>query len=168
MNENKACNLSFSEIKELINLVAEKNLGKFEMKLDDCKILIEGKKEKEKVMQSSDVVNSSQCSQPSQMAAASAAVEDGTVAAVAISTKAEVCGNAVKAPIIGTFYLTPAPDKEPFVKVGQTVKKGDVIMIIESMKLMNEIQSEFDGVVTQILVENGKPVEFDQTIMIIS
>lgn len=166
MNENKACNLSFSEIKELINLVAEKNLGKFEIKLDDCKILIEGKKEK--VVQSSSMVSSSQCSQPVQMAAASAVTEDGAAAAVAVTTKPEVCGNAVKAPIIGTFYITPAPDKEPFVKVGQTVKKGDVIMIIESMKLMNEIQSEFDGTVTEILVENGKPVEFDQTIMIIS
>ena len=167
MNENKACNLSFSEIKELINLVAEKNLGKVEIKLDDCKILIEGKKER--VVQSSGMINSSQCSQPAQMAAASAVTEDGTAAAaVAVTTKPEVCGNAVKAPIIGTFYLTPAPDKEPFVKVGQKVKKGDVIMIIESMKLMNEIQSEFDGTVTEILVENGKPVEFDQTIMIIS
>lgn len=166
MNENKACNLSFSEIKELINLVAEKNLGKVEIKLDDCKILIEGKKER--VVQSSGMINSSQCSQPAQMAAASAVTEDGAAAAVAVTTKPEVCGNAVKAPIIGTFYLTPAPDKEPFVKVGQKVKKGDVIMIIESMKLMNEIQSEFDGTVTEILVENGKPVEFDQTIMIIS
>lgn len=165
MNENKNNNLSFSEIKELINLVADKNLGKFEVKYDNYKISIEGKKEK--VIQPAGMNNSSQCSQPA-LAAASAVSEEGTAAAVAVTTKSEPCGNIVKAPIIGTFYEAPAPDKEPFVKVGQKVKKGDVIMIIESMKLMNEIQSEFDGVVTEVLVENGTAVEFDQAIMIIN
>ncbi|MCH5194521.1 MAG: acetyl-CoA carboxylase biotin carboxyl carrier protein [Oscillospiraceae bacterium] len=76
-------------------------------------------------------------------------------------------GNVVKAPIVGTFYAASAPDKPPFVKVGQQVKKGDVLMIIESMKLMNEVQSDFDGTVTEILVKNGDPVEYDQPIMII-
>lgn len=78
-----------------------------------------------------------------------------------------VSGNVVKAPIVGTFYAASAPDKPPFVTVGQQVKKGDVIMIIESMKLMNEVQSEFDGTVAEILVKNGEAVEFDQPIMII-
>lgn len=76
-------------------------------------------------------------------------------------------GNVVKSPIVGTYYSAPSPDKAPFVKVGDAVKKGDVIMIIESMKLMNEIQSDFDGTVKEILVENGAAVEFDQPIMII-
>lgn len=76
-------------------------------------------------------------------------------------------GNAVKAPIVGTFYSKPAPEKEPFVKVGDTVKKGDVIMIIESMKLMNEVTSEFDGQVKEILVKDGEAVEYDQPVMII-
>ena len=76
-------------------------------------------------------------------------------------------GNVVKSPVVGTYYSAPAPDKDPFVKVGSTVKKGDVIMIIESMKLMNEIQSEFDGTVKEILVRNGDAVEYDQPIMII-
>lgn len=79
----------------------------------------------------------------------------------------EISGNIVKAPIVGTFYAAPSPDKPPFVKVGDEVRKGDVIMIIESMKLMNEIQSDFDGVVDKILVDDGQPVEFDQPIMII-
>lgn len=78
-----------------------------------------------------------------------------------------VSGNVVKAPIVGTFYSAPSPDKPPFVKVGQQVKKGDVIMIIESMKLMNEVQSDFDGTVAEILVKNGEAVEYDQPIMII-
>lgn len=76
-------------------------------------------------------------------------------------------GNLVKAPIVGTFYAASAPDKPPFVSVGQSVKKGDVLMIIESMKLMNEVQSEFDGIVTEIMVENAQAVEFDQPIMVI-
>ena len=76
-------------------------------------------------------------------------------------------GNVVKSPIVGTFYASPAPDKESFVKVGQKVKKGDVLFIIESMKLMNEVQSEFDGVVSQIYVKSGDGVEYGQPIMII-
>lgn len=76
-------------------------------------------------------------------------------------------GNVVKAPIVGTYYSAPAPDKPPFVKVGQKVRKGDTLMIIESMKLMNEVQSEFDGEVREIIAKNGEAVEFDQPIMII-
>ena len=83
------------------------------------------------------------------------------------SEAAAVSGNVVKSPIVGTFYAAPSPDKPAFVKVGDEVKKGDVIMIIESMKLMNEIQSDFDGVVEQILVSDGQAVEYDQPIMII-
>lgn len=78
-----------------------------------------------------------------------------------------VSGNIVKAPLVGTFYAASAPDKPPFVTVGKRVKKGDVLMIIESMKLMNEVQSDFDGVVEEILVSNGQAVEYDQPIMII-
>ena len=76
-------------------------------------------------------------------------------------------GNLVKSPIVGTFYASPAPDKPPFVSVGARVKKGDVVMIIESMKLMNEIQSPFDGVVADILVKDGEAVEYDQPVMVI-
>lgn len=76
-------------------------------------------------------------------------------------------GNVVKSPIVGTFYAAPSPDKPAFVQVGDSVKKGDVIMIIESMKLMNEVQSDFDGIVEKILVSDGQAVEYDQPIMII-
>ena len=76
-------------------------------------------------------------------------------------------GRTIKAPMVGVFYAAASPEANPFVKTGDTVKKGDVIMIIESMKLMNEVQSEFNGVVEKILVSNGQAVEFDQPIMII-
>ena len=68
--------------------------------------------------------------------------------------------NIVKSPMVGTFYAKPSPDAEPYVKVGDTVKKGDILCIIEAMKLMNEIESEYDGVVTEILIEDGKPVDY--------
>lgn len=71
----------------------------------------------------------------------------------------------VKAPIIGTFYSCPSPDKPPFVEVGSKVKVGDVLFIIESMKLMNEVKSEFDGIVDKILVESGDSVEYGQPII---
>ena len=86
----------------------------------------------------------------------------------ASATSAPVTGGkAVKAPIVGTFYAAPSPDSKPFVSVGDKIKKGDTIFIIESMKVMSEVQSEFDGVVREICVNSGDAVEFDQTIMIL-
>jgi acetyl-CoA carboxylase biotin carboxyl carrier protein len=78
-----------------------------------------------------------------------------------------ITGHAVKSPMIGTFYRTPSPDAKPFVEVGQTVAEGDVLCIVEAMKMMNQIESDKAGVVKAILVENGQPVEFDQTLFII-
>lgn len=79
--------------------------------------------------------------------------------------KKEAAGKLVKSPIVGTFYSAPAPGKAPFVSVGSTVNKGDVLFIIESMKLMNEVTSELSGRVTEILVSDGDAVEFDQPIL---
>jgi acetyl-CoA carboxylase biotin carboxyl carrier protein len=78
---------------------------------------------------------------------------------------AEAAGSFVKSPIIGTFYAAPAPDKPAFVKVGDKVEKGQVVCIVESMKLMNEINSEFAGVVKEILVKDGESVEFDKKLI---
>ena len=80
---------------------------------------------------------------------------------------AAVSGTKVTAPIVGTFYAAPSPDSKPFVKAGDRIKKGDVIFIIESMKVMSEVPSEFDGVVKEICVNNGDAVEFGQTVMIL-
>lgn len=84
----------------------------------------------------------------------------------AIATaSAEIRGNVVKSPIVGTFYAAPAPDKSAFAGIGDRVERGQVVCIIESMKLMNEITSEFSGTVTEIYVNDGDPVEFDQKLM---
>ncbi len=76
-------------------------------------------------------------------------------------------GNVVKSPMVGTFYLKPSPTSKPYVEVGQMVKKGDVLCIIEAMKLMNEIESEFDGVVKEILVKDEEAVEYGKPLFVI-
>ncbi len=73
----------------------------------------------------------------------------------------------VKSPMVGTFYRAPAPDAEPFVKEGDRIEKGDILCIVEAMKLMNEIKAEVSGVVEKIMVENGQPVEFGQVLFLI-
>ena len=78
-----------------------------------------------------------------------------------------VSGQAIKSPIVGTFYRRPGPDKNPFIKVGDSVEVGDVLCIIEAMKMMNEIKSEYSGKITAINAEDGDPIEFDQHIITI-
>lgn len=78
-----------------------------------------------------------------------------------------VSGQAIKSPIVGTFYRRPGPDKNPFIKVGDSVEVGDVLCIIEAMKMMNEIKSEYSGKITSINAEDGDPIEFDQHIITI-
>ena len=81
------------------------------------------------------------------------------------STECPKSGNIVSSPIVGTFYAAPSPEKPPYVTVGKQVHKGDVLFIIESMKLMNEVTSEYDGVVAEILVDDGEAIEFGEPIM---
>ncbi len=76
-------------------------------------------------------------------------------------------GSSIKSPIVGTFYRKPSPDKPPYVELGDHVNTGDVVCIVEAMKMMNEIKSEFTGIVTAISIEDGEPVEFDQSLIII-
>lgn len=76
--------------------------------------------------------------------------------------KEKAAGNIVKSPLVGTFYAAPSEDAQPFVKVGDKVKKGQILAIVEAMKLMNDIESDFDGEITEIYVENGQPVEYGQ------
>ncbi|MDE5947044.1 MAG: acetyl-CoA carboxylase biotin carboxyl carrier protein [Oscillospiraceae bacterium] len=149
-----SCGLTLDEIKGLARTVKENELGKIKIKNGNDEIVIEGAR---KVVSSVD-------SQPvivSQNTSVADVVENTE------NNKNLVKGNIVKSPIVGTFYSSPAPDKPSFVKIGDKVKKGDVIMIIESMKLMNEVQSDFDGEVLDILVDSGQAVEYDQPIMII-
>lgn len=140
---------TFENIEKLADMINEKELSEITIESDDAKICIKGKK----------------CPPPMPMPMAMPAPV-AREAEKADAPKA-VSGNVVKSPIVGTFYSAPAPDKAPFVTVGQQVNKGDVLFIIESMKVMSEVQSEFSGVVKEILVNNADPLEFDQPVMII-
>ena len=84
-----------------------------------------------------------------------------------VSAEAEISGHKVRSPMVGTVYLAPNPDAAPFVNLGQIVKLGEVLCIVEAMKMMNQIESDKAGVVKAILVENGQPVEFDQPLYVI-
>lgn len=104
---------------------------------------------------------------PVQVAAAPAAAPAASAPAAAAAPAARDLSNAQKSPMVGTFYRAPGPNAAPFVEVGQTVKAGDTLCIIEAMKLMNEIEAEKSGVIKEILVENATPVEFGEPLFII-
>lgn len=102
------------------------------------------------------------------MAAPVAAAAAAPAPAAAAPSAPAPSANALKSPMVGTAYLTPEPDAAPFVSVGQQVKAGDTVMIIEAMKVMNPIVAATSGTVTEILVESGQPVEFDQPLLVIA
>ena len=150
--ENNHMNLEF--IQKLADLVVDKNLGEITVQNGDSTITIKGKK-----VAAQTVVESI------PVAAAPLPAAPAVAAPAPEAKAAAPAGKFVKAPIVGTFYAASAPDQPPFVKVGDQIKKGDVLFIIESMKLMNEVQSEIEGTVAEILVGNGEAVEYDQPIL---
>ena len=95
-------------------------------------------------------------------------VHEANVASEKVVHQEEIKGNQIISPIVGTFYRKPSPDKDPFIKVGDVVQEGDVLCIIEAMKMMNEIKSDFSGKVVSINVEDGQPVEYGQHIITIN
>jgi acetyl-CoA carboxylase biotin carboxyl carrier protein len=144
------------KLKKLIDLVQESGIAELE--------ITEGE-EKVKIVKGGPV---SLASAPAPAPAAThAPATRGDAALPAPAPAAEPEGHAVKAPMVGTFYRSPSPDAKVFVEVGQAVKAGDTICIIEAMKLMNEIEADASGVVKAILVENGQPVEYGQPLFIL-
>lgn len=133
-------------VEALAKIVKDNDLGRIKISTEDLDIVIEGRR----------------CPPPPPVGVMPAM---GAVPASAAEKPAEVTGNIITSPIIGTFYSSPAPEKPAFVKVGDNINIGDVVCIIESMKLMNEINSEFSGRVAEIYVNNGDPVEYGQKLM---
>ncbi len=96
--------------------------------------------------------------------APAATPQDGERGKQQPETEQEASGHTVRSPMVGIFYASPKPDSPPFVKIGQQVRKGEVLCIIEAMKVMNQIEADGDGVITRVLVENGAPVEYRQAL----
>jgi acetyl-CoA carboxylase biotin carboxyl carrier protein len=157
--------MDLRKLKTLIDLVQNSGISELEISEGEEKIRI--------AKQFTAAPNSNMATMVSmpmmahQQHAVSPAPTFAEAAAAAATKAAEPEGHAVKAPMVGTFYRSGSPGAAAFVEVGQTVKKGETLCIIEAMKLMNEIESDADGVVKAILSENGQPVEFDQPLFIL-
>ncbi len=142
--------MEFNQVIDIINAVSDSKLSGFEFRQDDTYIKI--KKQCEKVVARELPVQVTE-----------------TVEVISHETDEDtkIEGTVIKSPIVGTFYAASSPDAEPFVKVGERVQKGQVIGIIEAMKLMNEIESEYDGTIQKILVNNKEMVEYGQPLFVI-
>lgn len=161
-------------IKNLLDLIAESEVNEVSIEEGDFKIKVKKKAESDQPPMAQMPVQyqmPAQQAQPAQpqQPAASPQTQQQTESASSGSTeeKEEVSGEVITSPIVGTFYRSPSPDDDPFVSVGDTVEKGDTVCIVEAMKIMNEIESEYSGEVKKILVEDAEPVEYDQPLFII-
>jgi len=153
--------MDLRKLKKLIDLVQESGIAELE--------ITEGE-EKVRIHKGGVVTAPVAMVAPAVAAAPAAAHAPASAAQPAVApqaTPAAVEGHVVKAPMVGTFYRSPSPDAKAFVEVGQQIKEGDVICIIEAMKLMNEIDADAAGTVKAILVENGQPVEYGQPLFIL-
>ena len=145
--------MDLRKLKKLIDLVQESGISELEV--------TEGE-EKVKIVKNGG--SGTVYAAPLQVAATAV---PAAVAAAPAAEAEEIPGHAVKSPMVGTFYRSPSPGAKPFVEVGDTVKAGDTICIIEAMKLLNEIECDKDGVVKAILVENGQPVEYGEPLVVL-
>ena len=149
--------MDLRKLKKLIDLVQESGIAELE--------ITEGE-EKVKIVKGGGV-SLTAVAPPVAVAAPVAAPAGPRPVPAAAEAEPSQEGHVVKAPMVGTFYRSPSPDAKVFVEVGQAIKEGDTICIIEAMKLMNEIEADASGVVKAILVENGQPVEYGQALFIL-
>lgn len=150
--------MDIRKVKKLIELLEESNINEIEIK--------EGE-ESVRISRGSSVAPMVQAA-PVMAAPAMAAAPAPVAAPAAEAAPAAPAGHTVNSPMVGTFYRSPSPSAPAFVEVGKTVKAGDVICIVEAMKMMNQIEADKSGVVEAILVEDGQPVEYDQPLIIIA
>jgi acetyl-CoA carboxylase biotin carboxyl carrier protein len=154
--------LNFKEILELIDKVADRGIGGVEIEQAGLKVRIDGKSAPQP-----QVIHSYAGNQPAAPPPPPPAPPPPTAAEKAATVKAEEDAaeaglHIITSPIVGTFYRSANPESEPFVNVGDRISKGQVLCIIEAMKLMNEIESDVDGVITRIYPQNGQPIEYGE------
>lgn len=153
--------MEFKELIELIQTVSDSSLTGFKYEKDGVCINMQKKKETIAVSAAPAVVAAAPAAEmaiPVPAAVPAAPAAEGA----AETTSEEKPGKLIKSPLVGTFYAAPSEDAEPFVTEGTQVRKGQTVAIVEAMKLMNEIECEFDGTVAEILVSNGEAVEYGQ------
>ena len=153
--------MDLKEIQNLIKFVSNSGVAEVKLEMDDVKITIRTTLEGN----SHDVTYVQQA--PMQQALPQAAPAIAPVATTPAASDENSKYVTIKSPIIGTFYRKPAPDKPMFVEVGSTIGKGDVLCVIEAMKLFNEIESEISGKIVKILVDDSSPVDFDQPLFLV-
>ena len=153
--------MDLDRIEELLKLLSDHDVSEFSYKDSDQTIRLRLGPPPAPVAQMVHAAQPVAAAAPVAAAPAAAAPAAAATAA-APAAPAEDAGTVVESPMVGTFYLAPAPDADPFVKVGDTVKKGQTLCIVEAMKLMNEIEAEVSGTVIEILVDNAQPVQFGQ------
>ena len=160
--------MNIKDIQNLIKFVAKSGAQEVKLEMEDIKITIKTGPDSQQIETTGFVQQLApvQVSEPAPVAPAT------SVPAAQAETQetAEADDNliTIKSPIIGTFYRKSAPEKPPFVEVGDTVKEGDVLCVIEEMKLFNEIESEVSGTIVKILIDDASPVEFDQPLFVIN
>ena len=164
--------MDIKEIQELIKFVAKSGATEVNLEIDNVKISIKSPAKKGAVPETTIIQQIPVAQSPAAvMPAAAPAPAPAPVAeptpAKAAESKDEDNYITVKSPMIGTFYRKPSPDKDTFVNVGDTVKSGDVICVIEAMKLFNEIESEISGKIVKVLVDDSTPVEYDQPLFLV-
>lgn len=162
--------MDIREIQNLIKFVAKSGATEVKLEMDDIKITIKTAPEGGEV--STTYVQQVPLTSALPQAAAPQPVAPTAPAAPATPASTESASDdskyiTIKSPIIGTFYRKPAPDKPMFVEVGSTISKGDVVCVIEAMKLFNEIESEVSGKIVKVLVDDASPVEFDQPLFLV-
>ncbi len=152
--------MDLRKLKTLIDLVSDSNITELEITEDDGKVRIV---KASAVTYAAPSVQMMPAAAPSPAPAAAPAV----AAPVAPAAPAQPAGHVIKSPMVGTFYVSSTPGGKPMVEVGSVVKEGEAVCIIEAMKIMNEIEADKAGTVTQVLVENGQAVEFGQPLFVI-
>ena len=157
--------MDLRKLKTLIDLVSESGVAELEITEGDDHVRIVNRKDSAPAAAAAAVAAPA----PIPVAAAAAPTAEAAAAAPAATAPAAAENRqTINSPMVGTFYRAPSPGAKPFVDVGQHVKAGDTVCIIEAMKLLNEIEAETDGVIQEILVENGAPVEFGQPLFVIA
>ena len=152
--------MDIRKIKKLIELVEESGITELEVSEEEGSVRIS----RATVAAPANVQYSIPAAAPTPVAAPAA---PAVAPAAPAAAPEEIAGHKIRSPMVGTFYRSPSPDAKAFVEVGQTVKVGDALCIVEAMKMMNRIEADKAGVVKAILVNDGEPVEFDEPLIII-